>query len=469
MKRLRQTIGFSFRELELYLFQKLQEAFGQVLREVICELDEMILDIRDKERFKVKDTRNASVPTLFGDVPFRRRYYEDVETEGYVYLLDEVLGVKAGQASPCLATAAAIQAVIGPSYRAACESLKQFYGYQIISHETIRQLIVRMGKQIEHEEAEKRQKPEGKRRVPVIFIEADGYWVPLQKHTKDKLEVKMMVAHEGWQRKTPGSKEYELINKTHYVALDSQDFWENASRHLYCHYDIDEETMVVINGDRAPWIRQGVEHFPKAIYQADRYHVKRDLRRFLRGTEELEICLNAFDKSDVKTLLDSLTKARAKIKNSDRLKDTNKLLQSILKMPDSFRDYRKRLKEIDCDYDISIMRGMGAAESSVNRFSNRLKKRGQSWRPTGLKAMVHSLVKHFEGTLQHYAKRISRIQDILSLKEIDKRVSDVSRQVAGKALRVKRAAVPIKGAGTIRSGGLSNLFLQLDHGNLLIT
>ncbi len=121
------------------------------------------------------------------------------------------------------------------------------------------------------------------------------------------------------------------------------------------------------------------------------------MRRFLRGTEELEICLNAFDKSDVKTLLDSLTKARAKIKNSDRLKDINELLQSILKMPDSFRDYRKRLKEID------------------------------------------------------------------------KKVNDVSRQVAGKALKVKRAAVPIKGAGTIRSGGLSNPFLQLDHGNLLIT
>lgn len=59
MIRLRQTIGISFRELELYLFQKLQEVFGQVLREVVCELDEMILHIRDKERFKVKDTRSV--------------------------------------------------------------------------------------------------------------------------------------------------------------------------------------------------------------------------------------------------------------------------------------------------------------------------------------------------------------------------------------------------------------------------
>jgi hypothetical protein len=48
----------------------------------------------------------------------------------------------------------------------------------------------------------------------------------------------MMVAHEGWQKKTPASNEYELINKTHYLALDSQDFWENASRHLYSHYDL---------------------------------------------------------------------------------------------------------------------------------------------------------------------------------------------------------------------------------------
>jgi hypothetical protein len=77
--------------------------------------------------------------------------------------------------------------------------------------------------------------------------------------------------------------------------------------------------MVVINGDRARWIRQGTEYFPKAIYQADRYHVKRDLRRFLRGTEELELCLRAFDESDVRTVLDSLTNAQAKIRNVDCL------------------------------------------------------------------------------------------------------------------------------------------------------
>lgn len=41
----------------------------------------------------------------------------------------------------------------------------------------------------------------------------------------------------------------------------------------------------------------------------------------------------------------------------------------------SDRDYRERLKDESCD--TSKMRGMGAAESNVDTFSNRLKKGGK--------------------------------------------------------------------------------------------
>jgi hypothetical protein len=106
----------------------------------------------------------------------------------------------------------------------------------------------------------------------------------------------------------------------------------------------------------------------------------------------------------------SLTRAREKPKAdvSDliRFAEINDLLRDIRQMPDAYRDYRVRLKEMG--YDVAGMRGMGAAESSVDRFSNRLKKRGQSW-SVGLKAMVHSLAKYFEGKMEHYTKHISRI------------------------------------------------------------
>ncbi len=48
-------------------------------------------------------------------------------------------------------------------------------------------------------------------------------------------------------------------------------------------------------------------------------------------------------------------------------------------MSDSFRYYRERLKDESCD--TPKMRGMGAAESNVDRFSNKLKKRGKVGSP----------------------------------------------------------------------------------------
>jgi hypothetical protein len=468
---LRQTIGISFRELELGLFQKLQAMFVSVMQDVLEELDRAVLRLRDKDRYEVKEVRSGCVPTLMGDVEYKRRYYLDKKTGEYVFLLDKVLGVEAGRVSPGLAIAAAMQAVLGPSYRAARESLKRLYGHQVVSHETIRQLILRLGELMEKEEEKKREEANGTRKVPVLFVEADGYWCSMQKGKKKSREMRMMVAHEGWEGRTPSSKEYELVHKTHYLDLDSKDFWEKASRHLYSRYDIDENVMVIINGDRASWIRKGVEYFPKAVYQVDRFHVKRDLRRLLRGTKELKVCLEALDKSDTETLISSLARARERAKtdisDSTRFAQISDLRRHILQMPDAYRDYRVRLKEMG--YDVSRMRGMGAAESNVDRFSNRLKKRGQSWSVQGLKAMVHSLVKYFEGKLEHYSKHISRIHSILDDAEISKKAAGIAHQVMDEIGLGKQTNVPIMQAGATRSGGLSKLFNNLVCGKPLIT
>jgi hypothetical protein len=468
---LRQTFGFSFRELELGVFQKLQAMFVGVMQDVLKELDEAVLRLRNKKRYEVKEVRSGCVPTLMGDVEYKRRYYLDKKTGEYVFLLDEVLDVEAGRVSPGLAMAAAMQAVLGPSYRAARESLARLYGHQVVSHETIRQLILRLGELVEKEEEKKREEAKGTRKVPVLFVETDGYWCSMQRDKKKSREMRMMVAHEGWEGRTPSSKEYELVHKTHYLDLDSKDFWEKASRHLYSRYDIDENMMVVINGDRASWIRKGVEYFPKAIYQADRFHIKRDLRRLLQGTKELRVCLEAFQRSDTETLVRSLTRAREKAKAATgdltRFAQINDLLQDIRKMPDAYKDYRVRLKEMG--YDISGMRGMGAAESNVDKFSNRLKKRGQSWSVQGLKAMVHSLVKYFEGKLEHYSKHISRIHSILDDAEISRKASGIAHRVLDEIGLGKKTNMPITQAGRTRSGGLSRLLNNLSCGNALIT
>ncbi|MGI6661971.1 MAG: UPF0236 family transposase-like protein [Bacillota bacterium] len=87
MVELRQTFGFSFRELELGVFQKLQAMFVGVMQDVLKELDEAVLRLRNKKRYEVKEVRSGCVPTLMGDVEYKRRYYLDKKTGEYVFLL----------------------------------------------------------------------------------------------------------------------------------------------------------------------------------------------------------------------------------------------------------------------------------------------------------------------------------------------------------------------------------------------
>ncbi|MEW6725245.1 MAG: UPF0236 family transposase-like protein, partial [Bacillota bacterium] len=58
--------------------------------------------------------------------------------------------------------------------------------------------------------------------------------------------------------------------------------------------------------------------------------------------------------------------------------------EDLMTMPEACRDYRVRLQEMGISAE--GMRGLGAAESNMDRFANRVKKRGQSWGRRGLQA-----------------------------------------------------------------------------------
>src|SRR5690606_31636543 len=93
--------------------------------------------------------------------------------------------------------------------------------------------------------------PQGTRKVKYLFLEVDGLVVSLQRQKRRRrMEEKLLTVHEGWEPRHPSSKEYELVNKRHFRTQDA-DFWEAASRFVYALYDVDEDTVVIINGDRA--------------------------------------------------------------------------------------------------------------------------------------------------------------------------------------------------------------------------
>ncbi|SMF43068.1 UPF0236 family transposase-like protein, partial [Paenibacillus barengoltzii] len=67
----------TMKEIEQWIFRKMQEEFARAMKQVLEALDQQILEQRDRERYRVKDERETSVNTVFGNVRFKRRLYCD--------------------------------------------------------------------------------------------------------------------------------------------------------------------------------------------------------------------------------------------------------------------------------------------------------------------------------------------------------------------------------------------------------
>lgn len=455
-----ELIAVSFSELETTLFEGLAKLFREAMTDALVKIDAELADKRDKQRYAIHEFKETSLETMLGPVRFRRRVYVDRQTGERVYGLDEALGLEPrARVSPGLKQLAVMEAAEGVSYRGARDSLERQFGQRMLSHETVRQYVLKAGKEIERADKHQELDPVGTRKVPVLFIEADGLYVSRQK--LGKREERFVVAHEGWRRRSPGSAQWELVNKTYVHCSSSEDIWEKASRMLFARYDLGE-TVVVINGDRARWIREGVHYFPKAIYQIDRFHLLRDvkakLRLALQTRKEVRQAIRDGRPQDALELM-----REVKLSDTKAQRELNELRRDLEKCPEAMADYRARLAELG--YDTAGMRGMGSAESNMNHFARRLRKQGRSWCREGLKAIIAVLIKCFEGTLELFTRRLDNVSERLDREQLDAGAGRIVEEIVGKASDVsgKTSRMPVRAAGRNASHGLSAFMNRLNQ------
>lgn len=468
--KLRKEIGISsLSELEMDLWTMMREEFAKMLSSLLEKIDQAIFELRDPGRYASDGFVTRTMGTMFGqDVSFRRRRYRDCDTGKDVYLLDELLGIeRESQVSPALTSLMLTQAATTNSYRKAAESIAGFLGFRAVSHETVRQTVIRVGKELERVSAEQRAEPQGNRKVRVLFVEADGMSVPLQKSKKRRVEEKIVTFHEGWQPRYAGSKDYKLKCLRQFRSHQAEDFWEEASRAVYSHYDVDENTVVVINGDRAHWIRKGVDYFPNAMYQVDRFHLLRDLKLwFGKHSKTYRRLVSALDSNDPTGIefLGRLVKAVDKLEGS-KYKEALSLIEDLAGMPEAVVDYRIRLRAQGVS--TQGFQGLGAAESQVKRFSDRIKG-PRSWRPNGLSAMMELQRTRHEGI---FYEIVSRLEQWITSESnpslpVQDAVCSAVRSAAAKMANALNAKVPIKNMGRTGSGGLSHFFHRLNESGM---
>lgn len=459
MDEIRAETSISFQEVEDWVWERAVECFREAMVDVLSACDEALHAGRDPERYEYKEMRSRDLMTKLGPISLKRRYYWDREERRHVFLLDEKLGLEKRQRVSDSVRAEAVEAAVtGGSYRGASAELERRGSQVHVSHEAVRQWTIAAGRALVRAAEQHRQVTEGTRRVRFLFIEADGFWPGRQRGKK--VEVRLFVIHEGWEQRTGGSQEYSLVNRRDFVPERGRDSWEQLSEYLESEYDL-SETWVIINGDRAAWIREGVTWFPKALYQIDRFHLKRELRHVLRQQpERQERAEEAIAANDARRLLAVLGEAHGAETDKGRREALRKLLADLKTIPESVRDYRARLQERGLH--VEGLRGLGAAEGAVERYSARLRKVGRSWSETGLMAMLQVMAAYFRGVLRGAVEYVERQLGLDSLKAAREKVRQRVVETVGWGTEgARQARMPILQVGRNASGGYSKVLRGL--------
>jgi hypothetical protein len=375
----------TMKEIEQWIFRKLQEEFARVMAQVLETLDQDIMEQRDRERFRVKEQREVTMDTVFGTVRFKRRLYQDRQNGKHVFLLDRLLAFEGRcKVSPHLEETAVAFASQGPSYRDSSKRLKQLLGYHVLSHQAIRaKLLVR---------AEQPASILKRRNAQVLFVEADGLYTKLQRSKKRGMEHAIAVVHEGWEKT---GKRVRLKNKQHYLHTGKGDFWEGFGDFLAERYEIDENTWLVVNGDGAEWIGECTSYFHRCIYMLDRFHVARDLKRFVGHLPKVWTTVRqALAKQDADALLTAVEAVKV-VEIAEENREAWEAYKSFLRRHRiHLDDYRKILRAEGID--TSDMRPMGSAEAQMRGFAKRTKRGGYSWSERGVRAMLQTMMRNKE-------------------------------------------------------------------------
>ena len=94
MKSMIAENGLTFKELERKIYSWICQIGRDFTKEFLERYDRMLMEERDKSRYRHKGSRQTTIKTVYGEVTYSRAVYGVTEEDGYrhhIYLLDETL------------------------------------------------------------------------------------------------------------------------------------------------------------------------------------------------------------------------------------------------------------------------------------------------------------------------------------------------------------------------------------------
>ena len=172
---------------------------------MLTQIEQRLHERRDKS-WKVVGFRERTLLTRFGEITIKRRLYKNNNDE-YCFLLDDYMNWRPNQSATPSLTSAIVDSATKLSFRKVGEEVEK-YTAGVISSSTVHCLLTRVAQEAIDEE-KKHHKSwykdgniplPGERRVSILYMEADGLRIRLQREAKKYYELKSAIAYEGWER-----------------------------------------------------------------------------------------------------------------------------------------------------------------------------------------------------------------------------------------------------------------------------
>ena len=213
-----------------------------------------------------------TVMTKLGPLTYRRTYYQNTLTKEYEYPMDQIVGVLPYQHVETGLSKDLVSASRQQSYQRVVETCCE----GMLSKQTVLNKIRKATPIID--------KPETRRTVPCLHIDADEDHVALQDpKRKGKVNVPLVSVYEGIEARGKRKHCKEVFHISAY-GKKPEALWEEVLSRIEDRYDL-SHTQVYLHGDGASWIEEGLEWLPNAIFVLDSYHKNKYVTAMLAGCD----------------------------------------------------------------------------------------------------------------------------------------------------------------------------------------
>lgn len=410
--------GVTFKELEKNIFAWVCQIGREFTKEFLERYDRMLMENRDKKKYRNKGARQTAIKTVYGEVTYQRIVYEVNEEDGtrcFVYLLDETLELDhVGLISTNMAELL-VKGITELSYRECALEVSEMTG-QTISAMGVWNVIQTLGEKVCEEEAElteeyKRGHVKGKREVPVLFEEADGVYIRLQgkdrkKEKQDKAEMKIGIAYDGWRR--TGPDRYTLENKVVVAGFSkAKEFQEYREAVIAQEFNLDEVSQRILNADGASWIKKVKDK--STCFQLDSFHRNKAVKEKIHEEAARDAVLELLREEEIEELFRYLEIYRNSLSDDSEIDDAEELIRYYENNREGLLSYQSQGLELPEPPEGVEYRNMGTMENHVwSVIAKRMKHGHRSWSRRGGNHLAKILAKKCSGKLYEVTERVRR-------------------------------------------------------------